>query len=117
MNEIISIILAILSSLCASFGNIELKLGSMKLEKNLKSFLKNYSLIKGLFFCGISTILFIFALKYNELTNLYPIASLNYVFVSLLSIKFLNEKMNRYQWLGIILIMGGIYLIVTQIWN
>lgn len=112
MNEIIAIILAFSSTLCASFGHIKLKIGSMKLEKNIKSIIKNYALIGGLFFCGVSTILFILALKYNELTNLYPIASLNYVFVSLFSIKYLKEKMNKSQWFGVLLIIIGIFLIV-----
>ena len=112
MNELTSIGLAVLSSLLAAVGQIGLKFGSLRLKKNFAALMKNYALIAGLFFYGLSSIVFILALKGHELTVLYPIASLNYVWVSFLSMKLLKEKMNKYKWLGILLIMIGVSLIV-----
>jgi multidrug transporter EmrE-like cation transporter len=112
MNELFSIGLAVLSSLFAALGQVGLKFGSMKLEKKFIAILKNYALLSGLFFYGLSSIVFILALRGHELTVLYPIASLNYVWVSLLSMKLLKEKMNAYKWLGILLIIIGVTFVV-----
>ena len=112
MNETSAILLTIISSLCAALGQIGLKFGSMRLKKDLKSLLKNYALIAGLFAYGASSVIFIVALKGHELTVLYPLASLNYVWVSLMSMKFLNEKMNKYKWCGIALIIIGVMFVV-----
>ena len=60
---------------------------------------------------GISTILFIPALKGGELSVLYPFVALAYIWVSLLSVKFLGEKMNKVKWLGIALIILGVSFI------
>lgn len=112
MNQTWAIILTIISSLCAATGQIGLKLGSMKLERNLASLMKNYALITGVFFYGLSSITFIIALRGHELTVLYPLGSLNYVWVSLMSMKLLKEKMNMYKWLGILLIIIGVSFVV-----
>ncbi len=107
-----SIALTILSSICASAGQIALKYGSMKLKITIESLMKNYALMTGLFFYGLSSIIFIIALKGAELSVLYPLASLNYVWVSLLSMKLLKEKMNKYKWAGIAVIIIGVTLVI-----
>ena len=68
----------------------------------------NYHLMLGLFFYGISTIIFIPALKGGHLSLLYPLVSVSYIFVSFLSQWILKEKMNKYKWSGIVLIILGI---------
>jgi multidrug transporter EmrE-like cation transporter len=112
MSEMLSIGLAIFSSMLAALGQLGLKFGSMKLEKNFASVLKNYALMIGLVLYGLSSVVFIIALRGHELTVLYPIAALNYVWVNLLSIKYLNEKMNKYKWGAIILLIVGVFLVV-----
>ena len=71
----------------------------------------NYHLFGGVGLYAIGTILFIPALKGGELSVLYPFVALNYIWVSLLSVKFLGEKMNRFKWLGIALIIIGVSFI------
>ena len=112
MNEIISIGLAVLSSLCAALGQIGLKFGSMKLDRSIANLLKNYALLAGLFAYGASSVIFVIALRGHELTVLYPLAALNYVWVSFLSMKYLKEKMNVYKWTGIALIIIGVIFVV-----
>lgn len=112
MNGTTSIILMIISSLLAAFGQISLKIGSMRLERKLSRIIKNFAFITGVFFYGFSAVLAIVALKGAELTVLYPIAALNYVWVSFLAIKYLKEEMNKYKWGGIALIIVGVSLIV-----
>ncbi len=112
MNAPLSITLAVLSSICAAIGQIGLKFGSMKLSKKMNELMENHALLAGLLFYGLSTILFVVALRGYQLTVLYPIASLNYVFVNILSVKYLDEKMNKYKWIGVFLIICGITIIV-----
>ena len=60
---------------------------------------------------GVGTVLFIPALRGGDLSVLYPFVSLNYIWVSLLSVRFLGEKMNRLKWLGVALIILGVSFI------
>lgn len=110
MSTTISIILMVIASVVAAFGQLSLKLGSARLK--MSEILKNYMLLAGFFFYGISIVISVIAFRGSELTILYPLASLNYVWVSLLSIKYLKERMNKYKWLGIALIIMGVALIV-----
>jgi len=112
MTQALSIGLAILSSVIAALGQLGLKFGSMKLEKNIAALMRNYALLIGLFLYGVSSITFIIALRGSELTVLYPIAALNYIWVDLLAIRYLKEKMNRNKWFGIILIIVGVSMVV-----
>ena len=112
MNGTIVVMVMMLSSFLAALGQVSLKIGSMRLNKSIASMMKNFAFLAGVFLYGFSSILCIIALKGGELTVLYPVASLNYVWVSLLSMKYLKEKMNKYKWGGIALIMVGVILIV-----
>ena len=84
----------------------------MRLEKSITSVMRNHALLAGLFFYGLATVLSVVALRGHELSVLYPIASLNYVWVSLLSMKYLNEKMNGFKWAGISCILIGMIFVV-----
>lgn len=56
-------------------------------------------------------VLLILALKDGQLSILYPIISLSYVWVNLLSMYFFHEQMNFWKAFGIILIIGGVGLL------
>tara|TARA_Y100000310_G_scaffold193278_1_gene193250 strand:- start:6916 stop:7263 length:348 start_codon:yes stop_codon:yes gene_type:complete len=101
----IGVVLA--STLIGSFGPIFLKRASTSMHLNIKS-LFNPNFIAGLFFYAIGTVMFIPALKGGELSVLYPLVATIYIWVSFLSIWMLGEKMNRYKWLAVVLIIVGI---------
>lgn len=103
--------LVLLATTLGSFGPLFLKKSSDKFHLSIEGVFKNPNLIIGVFFYGVGTILFIPALKGGELSVLYPLVALVYVWVSLLSVKFLNEKMNILKWVGIVLILIGVTLI------
>jgi uncharacterized membrane protein len=103
--------LVLLAALIGSFGPILLKKASKGFRLNIKALITNYYLIGGVAFYGIGTVLFIPALRGGELSTLYPIVSTTYIWVSLLSLKLLNEKMSRVKWLGILLIIVGVSFI------
>lgn len=109
--SIYSIIAVLIASVIGAFGALFLKKGANNLRFNFWKLIRNHFLILGVAAYGISTIIFIPALKFGELSILYPLVSTTYIWVILLSIKYLNEKMNKYKWLGIILIVFGVTLI------
>ena len=71
--------------------------------------LANVRLFLGYCFYGINTFLMALALKGRELSKLYPIIALTYVWVTILSIFFLvGEHMNFFRGIGIAFIVGGV---------
>lgn len=106
-----AIALVIIASLVGAFGPIYMKKGAKKFRFNLKDLVTNYSLIFGVFCYGLATIIFIPALRGGELSVLYPFVSLSYIWVSILSVKLLKEKMNKFKWLGILIIIIGVSFI------
>jgi len=109
--ELWAIGLVISATLVGSFGPILLKKASTKKLSKISSLMKNYHLFGGVALFAIGTILFIPALKGGDLSVLYPFVALTYIWVSLLSVKFLGEKMNSIKWLGIIFIIIGVSFI------
>jgi len=103
--------LVVTATIIGSFGPILLKKASAKRLSKLKSLVTNYPLFGGVALYAIGTLLFIPALKGGDLSVLYPFVALAYIWVSLLSVKFLDEKMNKFKWLGIILIIVGVSFI------
>jgi len=109
--ELWAIGLVISATLVGSFGPILLKKASTKKLSNISSLMKNYHLIGGVALYALGTILFIPALKGGDLSILYPFVALTYIWVSLLSVKFLGEKMNSIKWFGIMFIILGVSFI------
>ena len=106
-----AIALVSFATLIGAFGPILLKKASAKKLSRISSLATNYHLFGGVALYAVGTILFIPALKGGDLSVLYPFVALTYIWVSLLSVKFLGEKMNRFKWLGIALIIIGVSFI------
>ena len=107
----IAILITIFATFMGAFGSLLLKIGSDKFKFNIIELIKNIPLIAGLGLYVLASILFIFALKFAELSYLYPFVSLSYVWSCLLSIKYLNERMDKLKWFGIMLIIVGVSFI------
>ncbi len=110
-NLFLGIGLVILATLIGSVGALFFKYVSEHVHRNFLTLFKEPSLYIGVFFYGLSVPVFVFALKFGDLSALYPIVGLSYVWISLLSIRFLKEKMKDIQWFGIMLILVGVVLI------
>ena len=103
--------LVIFGSLISSFSPILLKKASKKKLLNLRSLITNYELFGAIALFGLGVIIYIIALKASDLSILFPLTSLSYVWVSLYSVKFLGEKMSKFKWVGIFLIIVGVTFI------
>jgi uncharacterized membrane protein len=104
-----AIVLVLLSTLITSSGQIFLKTGASRLNWNLSEQLTNFPLFTGWILYIIGAVMLIIALKYGDLSLLYPIYSLNFVWVSIMSPHFFpTDSMNAIKWAGVLIVMIGV---------
>lgn len=106
-----SIVLVLIGSFIGSFGAVFLKASSGGLQRTFRSFLLNWKLMVGIFFYLLSSVFFVMGLKHGELTILYPLVSLGYVWTLLWSRLFFHEPLTRTKFLGLGTILCGIVLL------
>ena len=106
--SILAIIVINFCSILGALGALYLKKGTSTLSFSILSLIKNKNIIIGILIYAISTVFFIPALKFGDLSVLYPFVATTYVWGTIFSIKFLKEKMNIYKWIGLILIIIGV---------
>ena len=106
-----SILLVIGGSFIGSFGAAFLKAGSGKLSRNLSSFLLNWKLAAGVFFYLLSSVFFVMGLKHGEVSILYPLVALGYVWTLIWSRIFFHEPLTRTKFVGLGTILVGIVLL------
>ena len=99
------------STLLTSTAQLFYKFGSEKLSFDIVSIITNVNLLAGILLYAIGGILLIISFRGGEVSVLYPIFATSYIWVSFLSIYFLNESMNMFKWFGIFTIISGIILI------
>jgi multidrug transporter EmrE-like cation transporter len=68
----------------------------------------NLPLVGGYFCYGIFTVVLVLAMREGELSMLYPIIALSYVWVALASYTLLHEPPNLYRNIGIVTIVVGV---------
>ena len=112
MTDTLPLLFLIPSSFFGALGSIYLKKGSKKITFNFNKIMDNFTAGIGFVLFGTSSLFYIAALKYNDLTVVYPLSSITYVLISIFSIHFLKEKMNKIKWIGILFIMLGSILVV-----
>jgi drug/metabolite transporter (DMT)-like permease len=71
----------------------------------------NAGLFAGLSLYGLFTLLLIFALRDGELSVIYPIIALTYVWVAFLSIVIFHERLNPFKACGVIVIVLGVAIL------
>jgi len=100
---------------CTVFGAIAqilIKSGANALPNgHPMSMITNLPLMAGYSLYGISTILLVLALRDGELSILYPVISLTYVWVTFLSVMFFKESMNFFKILGVLIIVTGVTML------
>lgn len=103
-----SMALVVLSSFIGSFGAVFLKAGAGRLERRWSSLYLNYHLALGVGLFFLSSLFFIKGVAQGELTVLYPMASLGYVWTLLWSRLIFHEPLTRNKFMGLGLILLGI---------
>jgi len=103
-----SILLVLFTTLLTSSAQILYKLGSNTLTFSFAGILKNYYFIFGLILYTIGGILIIISFRGGEVSVLYPIIAMSYIWVSFMSQVYLEETMNIFKWIGVLAIILGI---------
>lgn len=83
-------------------------------QLNLDFIIRTFTSIKvllGLALYAISAVLWLYALSRYNLSRIYPLTSLSFIFVILLSRYFLGESMTINQAIGSVLIILGISIV------
>ena len=96
------------ASFLGSFGAVLLKAGAGLLHLNLRSLLLNYRLAAGVAMFLLSSYFFVLGVRHGELTVLYPMVSLGYIWTLLWSRLFFKEPLTRNKLAGLALILTGI---------
>ena len=101
---------------CTIFGAIAqifTRFGADQLDPALfaHGILSNWWLLAGLSCLGINTLLLIVALREGQLSVLYPIIALTYVWVVILSPMFFDDAINVFKAIGVGVIVLGVSLI------
>lgn len=99
----------LVGSLIGSLGNLMVKLGANKYS--FWRLWRSGYLWGGLVFYGLSVLAYVFVLRIEELSVVYPLVSMSYIWTTIFSIKYLGEKMNKWKWIGLSGIILGIVLI------
>lgn len=106
-----SILLVLFASFVGSFGAVFLKWGAGRISRNPKTILLNWRLAAGVALYLISTVFYLMALRKGELSLLFPMVSLGYVWTLLWSRLFFGEPFNRRKLAGLALIFAGLVVL------
>lgn len=111
-----AILLVLFCTVLGAAAQFLLKMGSAGVETNsifsiLWSIATNIPLLAGLSLYGLSMVLFVHALRNEQLSLLYPLISLTYIWVTAVSIIFLHESISFGKIAGVIIIVSGVALL------
>jgi drug/metabolite transporter (DMT)-like permease len=107
-----SLALVFLCTFIGAAAQVLIKSGAGGLEsRSVWEMLTNIPLLSGYALYGIYTVVFSLALRDSELSLLYPIISLTFVWVALLSVSVFHEQMTIYKIAGIAVICSGVALL------
>ncbi|MEO8663321.1 MAG: EamA family transporter [Bryobacteraceae bacterium] len=103
-----SMLLVLVSSFIGSFGAVFLKAGAQRLEFTLRGLFLNYYLAAGVALFLLSSYFFVLGVRNGELTVLYPMVALGYVWTLFWSRLFFGEPLTRNKFIGLAMILVGI---------
>ena len=108
-----SFILVFLCTLVGAAAQMLIKTGAATVTRPgffgaIVAMLTNPPLFAGYCLYGFNTILMVLALRDGELSIVYPVIALTYVWVTLLSVWVFHEPMNVFKAVGITVIVAGV---------
>ena len=106
-----SILLIFAAAFLGSFGSVFLKAGAGRLHRNPWTLILNWRLATGVGLFVLSSYFFVLGIRQGELTILYPMVSLGYVFTLFWARLFFGEPFTRNKFIGLGLILAGIVVL------
>jgi drug/metabolite transporter (DMT)-like permease len=105
-----SMLLVLVASFIGSFGAVMLKLGAVELNKGFWHIL-NAKLGAGVALFLASSYFFVAGIRHGELSVLYPMVSLGYIWTLLWARLIFKEAYTRQKFLGLALILLGVFFV------
>lgn len=105
-----SMALVLLASVIGSFGAVFLKLGSAHLRYGFHRII-NLPLGIGVGLYLGSSYFFVLGIRHGELSVLYPLVSLGYIWTLIWSRLFFKEGFTRQKFVGLFLILMGVFFV------
>ncbi len=109
MLRILPLLAVLMASAIGSIGTILIKKALLR-----HSFFRIWDSIAAWAALGLylfSVGLYLWALRSEELSVIYPLVSTSYIWITLFSVIYLHEKMNAWKWISITGIVIGVILI------
>jgi multidrug transporter EmrE-like cation transporter len=106
-----SIILVFACTIVGTLAQLLMKSGMEHFRLDPVALITNVPLIAGYALYGVNTVMLVMALREGELSVLYPIIALTYVWVTLASYIRLHEPPNVYKNIGVTAIILGVIVI------
>lgn len=91
-----------------SFGAVFLKSGAERLEPSLKAIVTNWRLPLGIGLYLLSSVFFVFGMRRGELSVLYPLVALGYMWTVVWSKIFFGEPLTKAKFIAVGMILVGI---------
>jgi undecaprenyl phosphate-alpha-L-ara4N flippase subunit ArnF len=110
---IASIVLGAVGQVLMKWGIESLKVGDTTTVTGL-GLLRAWPVAAGLASYGLSSICWLLALRKFPLSTAYPMVSLGYVLVMLISVWLFHETISMQKWLGAAVILAGVALIARS---
>ena len=105
-----SMALVLFGSVIGSFGAVFLKLGAARLKQGFR-YILNLQLGIGVGLFLLSSVFFVLGIRHGELSVLYPMVSLGYVWTLVWSRLFFHEPFTRQKFVGLGLILVGVFFV------
>lgn len=106
-----SMLYVLFASFIGSFGAVFLKGGADRLRFHWLALVSNWRLPLGVFFFLSASYFFVLGVKDGELSVLYPMVSLGYMWTMVWSRLFFKEAITRTKLLGLAAIFAGIFFV------
>ena len=106
-----SIVWVSVGAVIGSLGAAGLKAGANQLQFNVRAILTNWKLALGLGLYLISTVFYIKGIAHGEISILFPLVSLGYIWTAIWSKLFFGESMTTAKYAGLALILVGCVLL------
>jgi multidrug transporter EmrE-like cation transporter len=94
-----------------SFGAVFLKAGAGRLEMNVRSIAMNWRLAAGIGAYLLSSVFFVLGVRRGELSVLYPLVALGYLWTVVWSRLFFGEPLTKAKFIALGLIIAGMAML------
>jgi drug/metabolite transporter (DMT)-like permease len=102
-------------SFIGSFGAVLLKAGAVRLERNWVSLLGNWRLVVGAAVYLLSSLFYVRGIAHGELSVLYPLVAIGYLWTILWSRVFFGEPLTKIKFVAVFIILAGVAMLNTGV--